>query len=62
MVGEGGATHYREATRLPLCYLKELSDKEGNVLNVECFVRPTSLMGLAGAPAEAVKPYEAKVE
>ena len=25
-------------------------------------IRPTSLMGLAGAPAEAVKPYEAKVE
>ena len=30
------------------------------MLNV--FIRPTSLMGLAGAPAEAVKPYEAKVE
>lgn len=42
MVGEGGATHYREATRLPF-YLKELSDKEGKELNVECFVRPTSL-------------------
>ena len=42
MVGEGGATHYREATRLPFD-LKELPDKEGKVLNVECFVRPTSL-------------------
>ena len=30
------------------------------MLNV--LIRPTSLMGLAGAPAEAVKPYEAKVE
>ena len=29
------------------------------MLNV--LIRPTSLMGLAGAPAEAVKPYEAKL-
>lgn len=56
MVGEGGATHYRRQQDYPFD-LKELPDKEGKVLNVQVFSSDQRVfIGLAGAPAEAVKP------
>lgn len=60
MVGEGGATHYREAIRLPFD-LKELPEKEGKVLMFKCFNQANeSLLGLWSVSG-TVKPYEARL-
>ena len=59
--GWGEANHYRKQQDY-LCYLKELPEKEGNVLICWMFCQTNeSLLGL-WSEAERLSPYKAKVE